>query len=279
MLAIFAFNYRHHVIFALKIISMKHLTLFSPLLLIFVFSSCSNREITTEKETVTISGKVTDFNGRPIDSSAVQIRGAGFDNLYEVFTDQNGDYSVEVEKGNYMALMAMRLKEYPRMDAVPEEDMRLEYWGWNIIADRDLTINPRYDRLELYGTTVFRNYGGYPGFFIYFRPMSLHKYLSSSKEIYLDKSKAEKTTDISVKPDHLQVRVYADDEPLKINSIRSVEEFGGEGVQSITGYLVQVDAPKNKSDKPYIIFRVEAENTEYSEKGENIYFFEKKDFR
>lgn len=248
------------------------------LLTVLLFNiGCTNQKRSKEKETVTISGKVTDFNNLPIDSSVVQLVGTDFNRLYEVYTDKNGDYLMEVEKGDYLAMFAMRLKEYPRENAVPEADMRLEFWGWNVIADRDLVINPRYNRLELYGTTVFKTFGGYNGFFIYFRPMSLTKYISYSKEMYLDKEAMEKKADISVKKENLKVNVYADDEPLKVNSIQEVEEFVGDN--TMIAYLVQVDAPTKETDRPYIIFRIEAENTEYSEKGENIYFYEKKGFK
>lgn len=237
------------------------------------------RSYAQQKETVIISGVVTDFNNQPIDSSVVQIMDSRFTPIYQTYTDKNGAYSLEVKKGTYSAIFAMRLKEYPRMNAVPEPDMRLEFWGWNIVADRDLKINPRYDKLELYGTNVYAVIGAYNGVFLYFRPMSLSKYLSYSKEIYLDKAKAEKTTDCSVKPEHLKVNVYADDELLKINSIQSVQEFAGEANRPMTAYLIQLDAPKKATDRPYIIYRVEAENTEHGEKGENVYFYEKKNFQ
>jgi len=83
--------------------------------------------------------------------------------------------------------------------------------------------------------------------------------------------------DISVKPEYLDVQVFADAEPLKINSITPIKEYLG--TMSITGYIVQVDAPEKKTDKPYIVFRVEAENKEDAEKGENIYFYEITNFK
>jgi len=75
----------------------------------------------------------------------------------------------------------------------------------------------------------------------------------------------------------LDVKVFLDDILLKINSITPVEEYLG--TMSITGYIVQVDAPKEKPAKPYVIFRIEAENKEFNEKGENIYFYEIKDYQ
>ncbi|WP_029904614.1 carboxypeptidase-like regulatory domain-containing protein [Prevotella sp. 10(H)] len=227
------------------------------------------------QETITISGRVTDFDGNPIDSSIVKLNYPDFSTAYETYTDKDGYYTLKgVKKGKYTSLFAMRFKEYPRSNGVPEKDMRLEFWGWNIIADRDLTINPRYHKLETYGTTVFQEFGGSSGLFVYFRPMSVTKYISYSKEVYLNKAEAERQVDISIAPENLDVKVFADEEPLKINSIKRVDVFMGKGISEIAGYVLQVDNPTKKTDKPYIIFRVEAENKEYNEKGESIYFYE-----
>ncbi|MDR1406978.1 MAG: hypothetical protein LBJ23_02870 [Tannerella sp.] len=90
--------------------------------------------------------------------------------------------------------------------------------------------------------------------------------------------KAERTADLSVKPENLKVKVYADDELLAINSIQAVTEFEGAEKMPVTACLVQVDAPGTIPSKPYVIFRVEAENTEFGEKGENLYFYELKNY-
>jgi len=230
-----------------------------------------------QTNTVTISGQVTDFDGNPIDSCWVALLHENFNPAYQTITDEAGYYVLSgVEKGLYFGMYALRLKEYPRANAVPDEDMRLEFWAWNVVADRDLTINPRYHRLELYGTYAFRTNAG---LMIYTRPMSLGKLLAYSKEVVTDKSFAEKVADISVKPEHFEVKVFLDEQPLKINSVQPIEEFGGEGQMTITGYIIQTDFPKEKLDKPYVIIRVEATNTEENEKGENLFFYELKNYK
>jgi hypothetical protein len=224
------------------------------------------------QETVTLSGRATDFDGHPIDSCSVHLFGCDFNPIYTAVADKDGYYTMkDVKKGTYMALYAIRANTYPRRNAVPYSDMRLEFWGWNVIVDRDLTINPRCHRLELYGTTVFEQYGGYPGLFVYTRPMSLGKLLAYDKETVLNKEKADKDADISVLPDDFKVQVFADDEPLKVNSVQAVEEYVGEGHQ--LGYLIQVERPKHRPSRPYVIFRVTAQNTALGEEGENIYFY------
>jgi hypothetical protein len=191
--------------------------------------SCTNQKQPQKTNTITISGQVTDFEGNPIDSSVVRLMHQNFTVACETYTDKSGNYILkDVEKGQYMAMFAMRPKEYPRENAISEEDMRLEFWAWNVIADKDLTINPRYHRLELYGFTVFEVRGGYPGLMAYVRPMSLGKSLSYTKTVYLDKSKAEKTADISINLEDITFQIYAGNELLKINSIQKIIEFEGE---------------------------------------------------
>jgi len=243
--------------------------LFTFILFLNLFINCYAQDANT----ITISGRATDFNGNPIDSCWVAVFYSDFSTAYSAYTNNEGYYSIpNVAKGKYMAIYAIRPKEYPRRNAVPEEDMRLEFWAWNVIADRDLVINPRYHRLELYGTTVFKQNGGYPSLIIYTRPMSLGKHLSYEQEIWENKNKSEtEEIDISAEPDKIEFKVYADNIPLKIQSVQPVREYVGGGRQM--SYLIYVDLP-NKPDK-YCIIRVEAFNNAYGgEYGENIYFYE-----
>jgi hypothetical protein len=247
---------------------------------LLIFALCASLcDICYSQNTITISGQVTDFDGNVIDSSVVEVLHPDFSVAYETYTDKNGYYSINnVKKGKYMAIYAIRPKEYPRQDAVPDAEKRLEFWAWNVIADTDLTINPRYHRLELYGTNVFKIEGGYHGMMIYVRPMSLSKQLIYSKEVVLNKSRGEKEANISVAPEHFKVKVFMDEQELHVNSIQPLEEYEGSDNLPITGYMIQVDLPKTKPEKQYLIFRIEAENTEYHEKGENIFFYELKNY-
>lgn len=230
------------------------------------------------QETVTISGRVTDYDGNPIDSCWVGLDYTDFSAAYETHSDKDGYYSLKVKKGKYMAMYALRIKEYPRLDKVPDEDKRLEFWAWNVIADRDLTINPRYHRLELYGTNAFKVEGGYNGLFIYTRPMSTGKLLTYSKEVLLDKAKAEREASISVSPEFFKVKVFIDDKEVKVNSVQPVQEYVGENNPGMGAFIIQTELPKEKTDRPYVIIRVVGENTEYNEKGENIFFYELKEY-
>ena len=248
-------------------------------LLLFV-TSCTEKKQTQETATITISGQVTDFDGNPIDSCEVDLMHRDFSVVDTVLTDKTGHYTLTgVEKGQYMALAALRMKDYVYSNAVPEEDMRLEFWAWNVIADKDLTINPRYHRLELYGFQVFKVMGGPPYLWAYVRPMSLGKDLSYGKDIYLDKQKAEKISDINVLPEDIDFKIYAGDEPLTIHSVQSVEEYCGDDSKPMRGFFLQFDRPEEFSGN-YCIFRIEATHKLFGgEKGESVYFYEIKDYK
>ena len=130
---------------------MKKIVLFFILFITAIVCFSQNQE-----NTITISGRVTDFDAKAISNCKIRVLRSDFTEAYTAFTDKDGFYSIpNVEKGKYMAIYALRTEEYPRELKVAEKDMRLEFWAWNVIADKDLTINPRYHRLELYGTTVF----------------------------------------------------------------------------------------------------------------------------
>lgn len=230
------------------------------------------------QETIAISGRATDFDGNPIDSCVIKLKYSNFSDAYETYTDKDGYYSLpEVKKGKYVSLYAIRPKEYPRPDRVPDDQKRLEFWAWDVIADRDLIINPRYDKLELYGVNAFEVQGGLPGIMIYVRPMSLGKLLSYDAQVRQTKADIDKTVDINIPLEHFVPRVFLDEEETAVRLIQPVEEYSSIGANS-RGFLLFVDRPKVRPNKPYIIIRIEATYTELNEKGENIYFYELPDY-
>jgi hypothetical protein len=256
----------------------KLITLTGLATTIFLLSTggCAEK---SHPNTITISGQATEFDGKPIDRCMVVVLYSNFTTAYKTYTDKDGFYAIpNVKKGKYIAIYAIREEEYPRQLKVAENDMRLEFWAWNVVADKDLTINPRYHRLELYGTTVFKGNGGFPVMMIYTRPMSLGRMLAYGQDMYKDKSKSEKEhTDISVEPADIEFKVWADGAPLAIRSVQAVEEYMGGG--RMMAYLLYVDQPTETPEK-YCVFRVEAYNRAYGgEKGENIYFYEMNDYQ
>ncbi|MDM8160966.1 carboxypeptidase-like regulatory domain-containing protein [Labilibaculum sp. K2S] len=97
-----------------------------------------------QKDSVTISGIVTDFEGNAKDSAFVEIKGRNFgtESMYETYTNSDGRYSLTVKKGKYLALASMKMCEYPKSNSqLLPEDMRLEFWAWNVIAEDDLVLD------------------------------------------------------------------------------------------------------------------------------------------
>ena len=149
------------------------------------------------------------------------------------------------------------------IETVSAENMRLEFWAWEVIADRDLTINPRYDRLELYGFRVFEVIGGPPYLMAYVRPMSMGRFLETGN-----------IKDISPASNDVEFQLFANEEPLSVRSIQTIKEYTGEGETPQTAFIIQFDRPRSFSGN-YCIFRIEATHNAYGrEKGENIFFYE-----
>lgn len=224
-----------------------------------------------QKDLVTIKGRVTDYNGAPLDSVSVFFQNTKFSVVHESLTDKDGYYIAKIKKGRYYAMGCINMSEYPNAGSVlPEEEQRLEFWAWNFIADKDTTFNMQYHRLEVYGINPFRIQGATPGYTIYCRPMSLTRTFKYMKT---------KTPHASLapEPDKLKVKVTINGEevPLrkkqKITEYFSEEEFGD-------GYLLFVDLPKLKNDWEYYIFRIQMTDLENGDKGEGVYYLEKKKY-
>ena len=123
------------------------------------------------QETVRLFGKVTDFNSIPIDSVSVLLKNDKFEDLYKTMADKDGNYSIVVPKGKYYCLYAIKSKDYLKT--------KLEYWAWNVPLYNDLNLNPQYERMEIYGVNAFEpQVGPFDTYMIYFRPMSLTKFLT-----------------------------------------------------------------------------------------------------
>jgi hypothetical protein len=57
---------------------------------------------------IRIYGKVTDFNGNPMERVEIVVLSRGFKAIYQTFSDADGEYSLDVSRGNYIALWACK---------------------------------------------------------------------------------------------------------------------------------------------------------------------------
>ncbi len=232
------------------------------LTLLMIFSTAVNAE------KIALKGKVTDFKGKPVEGALVEVKNRDFSTAAETLSRKDGSYTLQVDRGRYIALASMRMDEYPKQSKLPRKDQKLEFWLWNLIADKDLEINIRYHKLEVYGVNIFRIQGATPGYTIYFRPMSLTRYFSS---------KASETMDLCPDKDEISIKVEVNGKPLKINSLQKVSEYVKKGL--CYGYIVHVPLHRNLSDDNYDIFRIVVEDLKNGDKGEAIYMKEKWNYK
>jgi hypothetical protein len=212
---------------------------------------------------VRISGQVADFEGRPIEGAVIELKNAQFNNAAEGKSDKDGRYSLLAPKGTYIALTAV--KDY--------QVKSLEYWAWNVPAEQDLEINPRFDRLEVYAINAWRPQGGYPSYQIYFRPMSLTKTVKKITEAKgMENLKKLPVMDIAPELTAADIQVAIDGQPVKVLLVDKVRESGGPN-QYLFAYLIQVELPEKKPVNEYFPITITIVDRATGEKGEGCLFF------
>jgi hypothetical protein len=249
---------------------MRNIKLFGFILIALI--SCTGQDIVYE-----ISGKVTDFKGNAIDSVTVKLMDEKFETLYETLSDKDGNYSLMVKERDYYCLYAIKLTDY--------RVSKLEYWNWNVPVHQNITINPQYDKMEIYGVNVFEpQVSPQETYMIYFRPMSLRKSLKLVSDQHIGKKafKGAKRTEellnnsnklINISPDSISM----DELKIEINGIESeivginkISEYV-RGFQ-MYGFCVQVLKPKQnnelKSDYDLISITLNSVKTGEIGKGE-----------
>ncbi len=235
------------------------------------------------QEKFTLSGKVSDFEGNPIDSASIRLKNKKFENVYETLSDINGNFSLQVERGTYYCLYAIKLSDYRKT--------KLEYWAWNVPIFKDMEINPQYNNLEIYGVNVTEpQVGPYDTYMIYFRPMSLKKSMDIVEHQAIDKTAFEEQQKVEKLFKPIEDNIYdlapnivtLDELSVKINDIESkilniqkVKEYA-RGI-NFYGYYLQVLKPEKIKtmdltfDKISIVFK----SFETNEIGKSEAFFKR----
>ncbi len=164
-----------------------------------------------------IYGIVQGKDEQPLEKAMVALLNDKFEMEFSTETDKNGKFDLPAESKCYPFFIAV--KEY--------KENYLEYWCQNIDLQKDLEINPKIDKLEIYGLHCFRIKGASNYLMIYFRPMSLTKFQAKEKDIAPGMTKESLT--VSVNGEFCEILVMT-----------HVDEQGGEEIGSMTSYLVQV---------------------------------------
>jgi hypothetical protein len=205
-----------------------------------------------------IFGTVRDFSGNPIEGADVEIKTARFENAAATRSAADGSFSLTVETGMYIALAAV--KDY--------QVSKLEYWAWNVPAFGEVEINPRFDRLEVYGLNAWRPQGGFPSYQIYFRPMSLTMTIAAvTKAGGMDKLGGLSFIDIAPDLTAKDIAVRIDGESVEVLRVNKVQEAGGPA-QALYGYLIQTPLPKAQGTGDWVTVDVTLSDPATGEKGE-----------
>ncbi len=187
-------------------------------------------------EYATISGKITDFEGNPFPASVQLFRyGFGYPHRIGVWSDSDGRYSVTVPKGIYNTIY------------VDDESYRkttLENWCWNMIIDRDETLDFKVGTGEVYSLTPWFSNGGMSVMFLYFRPMILCNQKEYGREI---NGREYTVIDIApqLKPEDITATVNG--KKLPIISLQTIyETYDGTAMPAC---VLQVEKPQYTADK------------------------------
>ena len=240
---------------------------FIGIFLLFLFTAAvpNAAQDSETTEQITISGRVSDFEGQSIEGASVFLKNDRFGDVATAVSDKTGRYSLTAPKGCYMALAAV--KDY--------QVKYLEYWAWNVPAFNDLEINPRFDRIEVYAVNAWRPQGAYPSYQIYFRPMSLSLAKAEIEEAGgMDKLKELPVIDIAPKLGKNDIEVAVDGQCVEILEVNQVREATGK-TQYMVGYLIQVTLPEKKTEKKYSLITITLTDPETGEKGEGCLFVKK----
>ncbi|MCD8182967.1 MAG: carboxypeptidase-like regulatory domain-containing protein [Bacteroides sp.] len=236
---------------------------------------------------------MTDYGGQPIDSASVWWQNPQFDNVVEVATDKDGCYTARVPEGKYKSVASIYFPSYAHTalkSGLPEAEHRLEFWVWDFIADRDTTLDIRYNRMEVYGLRAFSIPGAMPAYQIYVRPMSLtrtYEWMKTAKPSSIvhgedlsgiqqeAQSKEARECQWAPHSDQLKATVWIDGEEVPILMKQEIKEYY-EADEYGNAYLLTVDLPKHpKKGLPYLVFKVELTDLENGDRGEGLYYMEK----
>lgn len=222
-------------------------------------------------KSVRVYGKVADFAGNSIEAADVIIMDSRFEPIFKTKTDAGGLYCLDVAPGVYYALMAVRMSDYAKerfeRSQVLDETARLEYWAWNVPASRDVELNIRYDRLEVYALNAFRPQGAVPSYIIYFRPMGLTRIMKTGM------TPVDSILKIAPRLSEKDIEVFINGQRVEVLEINDV--FESAGVNKLRGYLIQASIPDRTTTDTHDRIHVVVSDPDTGEQGESTVFVKK----
>lgn len=180
-----------------------------------------------------IKGIVCDKNSKVLSDVIVELKNEKFETVVSSKTDVNGRFVIETEEDTYPYLIAV--KEY--------RTEYLEYWCRNIRSYEEIELNIRIDKLEVYGMNAFVIGGAYDSIMVYFRPMSLVKFLNKEENIC---------------PDIVDIRVLIDEERAEVIEKNVVKESFGDS--KMDAYLIQIKKSGGRASSLWKSIEIEVED-------------------
>jgi len=179
-------------------------------------------------EYATISGKITDFAGKPFPAAVICQIGYGDGG---VWSDTEGNYSITLPKGEYNSIFVAD-ESYAKTS--------LEAWGWKMIIDRDEVHDFKIGNAEVYSLDLWANNGGFRTLFIAFRPMALSYCLKQATHDVEVNGKSYTMIDACPDIDISGISVKINGRKVSNVSLQKIIETGQDG-NAIPLYILQAD--------------------------------------
>ncbi len=196
----------------------------------------------------TISGYVYDKTKKPVVNAKVALLNSKFEVEFSAETDDKGFYILTADSKTYPYFIAV--KEY--------KTNYFEYWSYNVRLDRDLTLNPKIDRLEILSLIFFPSLDADNAMMIYFRPASLTMFMAGDRGI-------------APEIDAEDVTISINGEFCEILTLREIREIQKKGVEPIKAYAIKTAATDLQfNGKNMLEISVTDKNGDY---GEATLFF------
>ena len=202
-------------------------------------------------------GRVTDFEGNPRPNCFITAHDAEFNALATVKSDAEGYYELWLPEKDFLAIAAAD-------ESYSKET--LECWVWDVRLNKDLELNLRYDKLEIY---KLHGWFGQQVVFLDFSPMSL----TLVKEAMESGASSE---NIWPKLSEGNVKVYVNDKEFEILTFTEHPEYLGQDTPARNGYLISIDKSEFLGVEDPVVkviaaYPVKLDDETLIEKGEGIF--------
>lgn len=219
-----------------------------------------NEEFSTPINIKKLYGTVKFYDNSPVKNPIVSVIGKDI----VAIGDKEGNFEIDIcEKEKQIGIFE---KNYSKKT--------LESWLYNVDIKEDTRIDIKIDKLEVYNINMWE---GQMSDYIHFIPMSLTRANKIMEEGFESELELLSKEELWPKLDKTDIKLYADEDEVKILTFNEVDDFIGEFEDEIytrPSYVISI--PKGYKDK---VIKIEIESEFVSdsrgivEKGEGYYFW------